>query len=1470
MPENRRYPMALDGEEDEETSQQQESVAFSEEPSVRASFGVQDQRHNGSRAVRVVTRVSPQRAVGSDSEEDEELASEAQAVPAQSFDEDDRPDEERHASRIERSRAGPSVGISGSQAGRSSAAPAAPAAPVAPMRPVEQSLDSISEALGGSGSSTRMSRRPIGTGCSGTQSGSGEEDALQSPVPNRDRLSEADGSLPESSSSPPLLLPVIVPGIAGKETSDSQELREQSPAPSPPPVLLQIAVAEAPADIPVPQVRPLSPEPSVAIAAVGDKPKTERSEKEEVQRLAPIDEALTMPAPAGNKAEPRSPGRHSGRGRASHSEEEGDLSSGTSVSNAWLGNSSRSEGAALKDMMRHSKHKHMIRKLIPSFPSPEEHTMQHSAPSSTRSLRSNSSSSSSAAASNDRAMESDRFVRFTCDLANKIDKEEEARASMVEQLFRLQQKALEKKVREKLRHLQAMEEEKSPRWLEKKRKKVRMRAEAEHAEIERQLAESKALHARRKLRLSEMENQVYSWRSSTLRLKTKSSTRTQSSDPDERGPERPGTKDAQNHRRDSPFSSGYSTPSSSSSKMPVIMPAALTAQVAAIGRASVSLQSHHLGDPGRGRLFDSGVSKAREAAGTRPEEVSRTPPFRPLRGLEVSEGSAAAPSSKHESQEPNVKPLAGVSDASAGEDDSEDPSSEGESINTQVRALRRDMEVTKLQIKSARSMQEKEAKYAILQRQKEAARRLYEQKQNLVSERVRLIQLEQEEQEVNALLDMALKLNVEEEVQRQITETVVPPLRTPAVSTSEPAVGVLTFPEPPAGEWAARESHLERLRSELAEKRKAVDELHAERQRLRQTREEQHLLRELQKVQAEEEMLRRSGDSDAEELVAASPKAVTSPKEPEAPKSASPKVSASPKAITSPKVYVSDISEGGGGQALPDAIEELNFTSTIAALRATFEKAGTAPLPPGGLLATSPPRKPGSSSWQTPPVPGAGIGILLEESAEDSEDYADDHDHVDAGGLLKETSLASTGSDELLLVEEVELMSGRQDPFHVDEWLQELKGPGRDAEERRAKAEKPEAERTLESKAGDATVNFSDPTAKIEFVEKTAPDLLEELLAEDAFQTAHTLRHPTPITAAALLTDMLTEDGASSVESETAISSQVSSQTAKVEEVPSPVLKFQPKSRVLEKGAETVRHGSQLSPKDAGPPRPPSPPPEGSRRSREETAELISGELLEGLLGEVWSDLAAERAKIGLRPEILPKTSPVRSRPAPAAFGDQAVLAFLETALPLLGVVDEASPVSHPLQPTSMWMPTLLESMQLRELRGQEKQITEGAVTDVSHIESFSRLLADALVEFAGEEVKPGPRVLGWRRPGFGEPPLARFKQKEDSDAVSSKMTWEKVRGRLVSAVRFGSSVRGEGALAADSDFTGNMPSAGATLFNIDEGIDALLEEEICSDEASWLDIEFDVRQVKNQVVQMIFAELIDEMAAEVTEIWTA
>ncbi|CAJ1364056.1 unnamed protein product [Effrenium voratum] len=132
---------------------------------------------------------------------------------------------------------------------------------------------------------------------------------------------------------------------------------------------------------------------------------------------------------------------------------------------------------------------------------------------------------------------------------------------------------------------------------------------------------------------------------------------------------------------------------------------------------------------------------------------------------------------------------------------------------------------------------------------------------------------------------------------------------------------------------------------------------------------------------------------------------------------------------------------------------------------------------------------------------------------------------------------------------------------------------------------------------------------------------------------------------------------------------------------------------------------------------------------------------------------------------------------------------------------------------------------------------------------------------------------MGWRRPCFGEAPLSRFREKQarEGQNPSEKQTWEKVRARLREAVRFGSRAE------ASEDSVGRAPmdpdsvTPGApNLANAEEGVDALLEEEICSDEASWLDIKGDVQTVKNQVARMIFMDLVDEIATEIGCLWSA
>jgi len=216
---------------------------------------------------------------------------------------------------------------------------------------------------------------------------------------------------------------------------------------------------------------------------------------------------------------------------------------------------------------------------------------------------------------------------------------------------------------------------------------------------------------------------------------------------------------------------------------------------------------------------------------------------------------------------------------------------------------------------------------------------------------------------------------------------------------------------------------------------------------------------------------------------------------------------------------------------------------------------------------------------------------------------------------------------------------------------------------------------------------------------------------------------------------------------------------------------------------------------------------------------------------------------------------------------------FLDAALPLLGVEDEASVVEAPICPVYSWLPAAVEAMQRREGTVVGAELAAKPGSRERDVVSFARLLGDALVEIASEEVKEKPRMLGWCRPGFGEPPLSRYhaQQAREGQVATPQQTWTKVRSRLGEAVRFGCRFdSGDGDAVGTSGAPGSLDSEGpgGALVNIDEGIDALLEEEICTDEASWLDISKDERLVKNQVVQMIFADLIDETVAEVKEMW--
>merc|ERR1712079_877635 len=275
------------------------------------------------------------------------------------------------------------------------------------------------------------------------------------------------------------------------------------------------------------------------------------------------------------------------------------------------------------------------------------------------------------------------------------------------------------------------------------------------------------------------------------------------------------------------------------------------------------------------------------------------------------------------------------------------------------------------------------------------------------------------------------------------------------------------------------------------------------------------------------------------------------------------------------------------------------------------------------------------------------------------------------------------------------------------------------------------------------------------------------------------------------------------------------------------------------------------------------------------------------LLREIWDDLgSSSQPSVVQRPverqskhdrgtstklQQAPAEAPTPSVPQGIDTSDSFVSLFLDTALPLLGVTDEAAKVATPLKPVDTWLPSVLRAMQRREGTTSEGNLPiakpSGRERDVL---SFARLLADTLVEVACEDVKLGPRTLGWRRPGFGEPPLSRCWAKEAADVhmPSSQQNWRRVRTRVSESVRCGCKFE-----TGDNDgagTAGNLDSdgQGLSLMNIDEGIDALLEEEICSDEITWLDTTSEERLVKNQVAQMIFSELIEEMVGEVQEMW--
>ena len=608
-----------------------------------------------------------------------------------------------------------------------------------------------------------------------------------------------------------------------------------------------------------------------------------------------------------------------------------------------------------------------------------------------------------------------------------------------------------------------------------------------------------------------------------------------------------------------------------------------------------------------------------------------------------------------------------------------------------------------------------------------------------------------------------------------------------------------------------------------------------------------------------------------------------------------------------------------GGQDIPDAIDTQDVPET---LQRTDEQ-DAEPIPAEEEAESEIYSEvPGESEVEDidegdlphdlPSVPAAELsvapGIASVEAAVVAESRRDEQELPSAVEAEKD-EVASQNSSESDFVNFEEIEVTELGGFHADEWIVEVSQASS-----LPQGHKEVTSPVVSKDAG--RKNDEAPTAQ-EVTEEVVSVIMDELINDTVQSSTQAgepaLWHPTPV--APPFIELFNEENApdgSSAESEP-VGQPSPRRPLPQKSVPSsrsslPV----PPVEKGNKGAEVEEDLSEAgrASKDSGPPRPPSPPPDARSlatvstaptfpttsqaspprpRGKQEQADLISQELLEMLLGEALqefeetgpadrnlsSPVEEARVSVGSAP------SPLIAGPRPIDTSEAVVGPFVDAAFQYFGVVDETLPVSC-IPPAEEWLPAVIELMKSKTVavpteNEEPDEAEEGAR---AAIEGFTRLMADALLEIATEEVKEqGPRVMGWRRPCFGEAPLARFREKQaqEGQTSSQKQTWEKVRAKLTEQVRFGWRCEGGEETSAVSGVPSGPKTidleAGAAgalaLANIDEGIDALLEEEICSDEASWLDIKSDVQKVKNEVARMIFTDLVEEMANEIARLWS-
>jgi len=361
---------------------------------------------------------------------------------------------------------------------------------------------------------------------------------------------------------------------------------------------------------------------------------------------------------------------------------------------------------------------------------------------------------------------------------------------------------------------------------------------------------------------------------------------------------------------------------------------------------------------------------------------------------------------------------------------------------------------------------------------------------------------------------------------------------------------------------------------------------------------------------------------------------------------------------------------------------------------------------------------------------------------------------------------------------------------------------------------------------------------------------------EDKLSTEPALRHPTPRTGVSIA-EILAEDGASA--SDSTHSDGVGSDRGPG----SPPLVTVAPSHASAWALSAGRSKGPSSP-PADTDMRPSSPTKGSSRDTEQDqlcGELVN-EVLNDLLHEVWDELKERGTE-------LQGTHAVSDRLAASAdagatpfvdTSEEQVDAFVNAMMKALTRTDLSDLVPEKID-TSSLVPTILASLGLNQKDSKltSKTLKSTAKSGKQDQEAWTKLQLDMMQEIVKEEPEVQSADSRWLNS-----PLALFQVAKFGDEIQDPLeqrTWAGAKKKLKKHVALGFSPH----LVNSIDEKG--PSLSSTLMN-EDSLDLLLESEINSDEKNWLNIDFDVKQVHQQISKMILQDIVDETAAEIQKIY--